>query len=72
MKEEIIDKIAQYIHDATVYEHPDNKVIAEDIYNVILPIIEDEAQKFAGWISNQVIVGRTYHKLWIDYRNETT
>ena len=32
---ELIGKIAKYLHDATVYEHPDNEDIANDIYNVV-------------------------------------
>jgi hypothetical protein len=31
---------------------------------------EQEAKSYANWISNQVIAGRTSHKLWIDYQLE--
>ena len=68
MKAQTINSIAQYMADATVYEYPDNEVIAEDIYRRIEPLIEIEAQKFAGWIANQVIGGRTYDVLWRDYQ----
>lgn len=29
---------------------------------------DQEAKAFANWIANQVIGGRTYAKLWIDYK----
>ncbi len=31
----IVEKIAKYLHDSTVYEHPDNEDIAKDIYNIV-------------------------------------
>jgi len=71
MKQEIINKIANYLHYCTVYEAPDNIDIAEDIYSKIEPMIEAEAQKFAGWVANQAINGRTYNKLWLDYKQSS-
>lgn len=31
---------------------------------------EEKAKHFAGWICDQRIEGRTYHKLWLDYLQE--
>ena len=29
-----------------------------------------EAKSYASWLSNQVLRGRTAHKLWLDYKAE--
>ena len=42
--------------------------IAAEIVKSIQPLVDEEAQAFAGWIANQVIAGRTYYKLWLDYK----
>jgi len=44
--------------------------LPQEIYDNIKPYVNAEAQDFAGWIANQSIQGRTYHKLWIDYCSE--
>jgi hypothetical protein len=48
------------------------------LHSMLYPYIEEamqiyaeqEAKSYANWISNQVIAGRTSHKLWIDYQLE--
>lgn len=30
-----------------------------------------EAKAYANWLTKQVIAGRTYDKLWNDYKNES-
>lgn len=42
--------------------------IAAEIAKSIQPLVNAEAQAFAGWICHQVVAGRTYHKLWLDYQ----
>lgn len=42
--------------------------IAAEIAKSIQSLVDEEAQAFAGWIANQVIAGRTYDKLWLDYK----
>ena len=44
--------------------------IATEISAVITPLVNVQAQDFAGWICHQVVAGRTYHKLWLDYCEE--
>lgn len=44
------------------------KEIAAEIATSIKPLLEAEAQAFAGWICHQVVAGRTYNKLWLDYQ----
>lgn len=46
---------------------PNPAKVAALIYNSIAPLIDARSQDFAGWIANQSIQGRTYHKLWLDY-----
>jgi len=46
MKAQIVNSISQYMADATVYEYPDNEVIAEDIYRRIEPLIQIEEYKY--------------------------
>lgn len=49
-----------------------------DLPKNIQPYIEEamqiyadqEAKAYASWLSNQVIAGRTAHKLWLDYQAE--
>lgn len=46
------------------------KRVSTKIMDAIEPIVNTEAKDFAGWIANQNIQGRTYHKLWMDYCEE--
>lgn len=74
MKKEIIEKIEAYLECIEELELPKHKVcipeIAREIAADIAPLVDAQAQDFAGWICHQVIVGRTYHKLWLDYCEE--
>lgn len=68
MKQELIDTI----HGAIIGEYwnldNDSYLMAVVIQQKTEPLIELEAQKFAGWVANQVIGGRTYDVLWRDYQ----
>ena len=61
-KEEILEK--HYKNHAKRIAFPEN------VYSAMKEFAAQEAKAYASWLSNQVIAGRTAHKLWLDYQAE--
>lgn len=53
--------------DAFEYEH---EYSAKNLLTAMNEYAAQEAKAYASWLSNQVIAGRTGHKLWLDYQKE--
>lgn len=51
---------------------PNNSAYAFWIKQAMQGYADDEAKAFANWLSNTAIAGRTMHKLFIDYKKETS
>lgn len=41
------------------------------IFQAMQQYADQEAKVYANWLSNQVIAGRTFEKLWYDYKNQS-
>ncbi len=44
--------------------------LLQQIQEAMTRYAEEKARDFSSWVCNQVVAGRTYAKLWIDYLEE--